>query len=527
MPKPTHTALSFLRTIANDPSGSHLGHLPHVIRRFHAEKGFSKLAWSRDLPIAERAMHTLLLRNTPILSTESIRLALRMARTPGGATLPLQRYIGNAAQNKIIDRAATQGNNNARFIGEGAAAKLDLPVGLVRDTRLGKISIGIIGAGAAGIITASALRAIGFENIRVYEGRDTAAGIWAFPHVHNGTKNNPRLLEFTDKAQLGVAKGDGTKDGREVLDFINRLLGYYVGNATTNTKIQRVTVNDDSGHVVYFDKEKGAKHQILINCLGLGKPRELYDPLRMRTSGGRPVVARWQQPGLKPADVDGNHYTFIGLGNSTAEMISQLQAMMDDGVDCDYTILTHYPRDAVHNPSDAVGNRRGQIFRVFRDLTKPDLTGFQGDLSRTRLDYYHALYSGRIVSDVKVWSYGNGTLHYQAKGGKSGRIRNTKVFALCGYQHDPALLEQMSIPITSGHPAHAYDGEFMDRQDPIRGYFGVGALMDSPDNRNATVIPGIMYRMPDLLYSVIMRGLDIIYQKDGLLKPTETQGGLL
>jgi hypothetical protein len=57
----------------------------------------------------------------------------------------------------------------------------------------------------------------------------------------------------------------------------------------------------------------------------------------------------------------------------------------------------------------------------------------------------------------------------------------------------------------------------------FKGYFGIGAVLDAPLNRNAIVIPGIVFRAPDLLFGVIMRAVEYTRRKakDTSDKPTD------
>src|SRR5262245_31326209 len=100
----------------------------------------------------------------------------------------------------------------------------------------------------------------------------------------------------------------------------------------------------------------------------------------------REAGARWQHR-LQFEDVVGKRLIFIGLGNSTAEMLRQMHDFLDGGVDTDYRVLTHYSVDAVFNPNAYV-YADGKLFRVFRDVSRPNLVDFQGDLSISRHDYY-------------------------------------------------------------------------------------------------------------------------------------------
>ena len=61
---------------------------------------------------------------------------------------------------------------------------------------------------------------------------------------------------------------------------------------------------------------------------------------------------------------------------------------------------------------------------------------------------------------------------------------------------------------------YEYDGEFQDDYGEVmKGYFGFGAVLDAPHNPNAIVIPGMMARLGDLLFGVLMRAVEFNFQK--------------
>ena len=421
-------------------------------------------------------------------------------------------YTGLPHQNSQIDRVAILGNNQFSFVGEGASTNMTLPElslhGAERDT-----PICIIGGGAAGLMMAYALDKLGFHDVTLYEKRDQAGGIWSLPNVNGGSRNNPRKITFNRNFELGSAPGTG----REVTHFLE-----HVRSRTDAHFVHETVVSvrpGDLHHEVFLKGEQKPKiYPIVINAIGLGKPKPISDPKRMTGPKKRIQAVRWQQI-LDNDKVEGKNFVFIGLGNSTAEMIHQLHEMQDDGIQVDYRILTHYPAEAVHNPNHSV-EKDGRSFRVFRDLTAPNLVDYQGDLDQSRNDYFRALYNGKILTDIHEWDLAGKKL-VALDDENVHEMKCDHLYILTGYQHPKEVHDSMGcLYDEEEHFAHHdYDGEMQrsigaegrDRVYP--GYFGFGAILDAPHNRNSLVIPGMLFRMPDTLFGVILRATEYARKK--------------
>ncbi len=415
----------------------------------------------------------------------------------------IRSYIGAPADNSAADRLITNLNGPKGFIGEGAAGFVN-----VSQHRLPHqyrdVPIAIIGAGPAGIMLQRGLRRLGFEDVRMFEKREEF-GIWSQKNVYEGSRNNPRDVLFDSTAKLDAAPGGG----HEVRSFLREVKV----KEPTKLSIKKIEPKDLDHTVIFTDGTK-RNFPIVINAMGLGKPVEVSDPERMIGPEKRTPAKRWQQPNLSATDVKGKRFIFIGLGNSTAEMIRQLHRYEDAGIDVDYRILTHYPRDSVFGPSDTVYSR-GTNYRVFRDISKPQLVSYQGDLPEARSDYYRALMSGRIISDVKKWDVDARGKKMAVYSGKSSptEIQFDDLYLLAGYRHSPEAFKEMGC--TYDHDLrcalHDYDGEIIRKVnikggDRVhRGYFGFGAVLDAPHNLNSVVIPGMAFRLPDLLFGIVMR----------------------
>jgi cation diffusion facilitator CzcD-associated flavoprotein CzcO len=508
------TALSALRAY-NGYLSDNEGLYPSLLRRHYDNKDISVgaiRAMRRDGISLGTLLRITLLRGLGRLSIDDARLIMVQSLNPGHANHgSLDEYDGSPEQNKVLDQSLTIYNSPSDFVGESAMSTFFNPDNLLAnapDTLKG-IPIAVIGRGAAGTMIALALRRIGFRNVKLFDKRGSPLGIWGQSNVAKGTKNNPRSLSYNGLATLDSAKGDGLKDGASVAGFITNLSA-----RMEQPEIKRnVTAIEarDLKNIVRFEENGQASFEefpIVINCIGTGKPRPLSNG-RMKHLGKERIQAiRWQQQ-LEREDVEGLSIAIIGLGNSTAEMMSQLNELRAKGADCDYRILTHFPEDAVLNPNDTV-HEGGKNYRVFRDLSKPDLTSFHGDLPRSRQDYFQALREERIRCGVKKWSVDGGEIEYL--GSDDGSYSFDKLYVLTGYEQDRELLsEKFSINFYSdGGPIADYDGEFRDDAGDIsKGYFGLGALMDSEHDPNAVVIPGMMFRMPDMIFTIICRAYEV------------------
>ncbi|MEZ0287306.1 MAG: hypothetical protein ACAH35_05720 [Candidatus Paceibacterota bacterium] len=427
---------------------------------------------------------------------------------------PLGSYRGTHIQNARIDRALTSNPELRRpkwFFGQGASTILRPDITNVRlPDEVRAIPIAIIGYGASGILAAETLRQLGFTNVRVYEKRE-ALGIWSQANVSGRSRNNPRDIDFFTR-HVDAAPGDGA----EVSSFLSAI--------AENSRYKRLKVEvtevipGDLDHQVKFTNGDSQRFPIVINAMGLGKPVPLSDPDRMVTDASTSEAgSRWQQT-LERKQVEGKRLIFIGLGNSTAEMLRQVHDFIDDGIQVDYRILTHYPEDSVSNPDNVVFHK-GREYRIFRDVSRPNLVDYQGDLPQSRSDYFRALRDGKIISGVRRWTVdGAGKLGaYNDADRLVDVIPYDRIYSLTGYKHDEASLTKMGCAYDREDRCALfdYDGEITANptaKDPKkrmrRGYYGLGPMLETPYNPNAIVIPGTLFRMGDMAFSVIMRAVE-------------------
>ncbi len=426
-----------------------------------------------------------------------------------------QTYTGSDSQNARIDAAIANSGiaQGTRRHGQGSASLFQSSSVVPREIRT--VPIAIIGYGAAGIMAAYALSRLGFEKITVYE-KAKALGIWGHENVYGLSRNNPLRLQFFDSV-LEPAPGGG--------DEVNRFLQNLVTVRPHNTKVAGIEPGNLK-HKIKFAEGTPAEYPIVINAVGLGKPKMVSDPERMTTKTGQKFAGiRWQHK-LDREKVAGQRIVLIGLGNSTAEMLRQIHTITDQGYGVDYRVLTHYPEDAVENPSDYV-RANGKTFRVFRDVSKPNLVDYQGDLPHSRYDYFRALHEGRIISDVTRWEVeAPGVMTVFGKNKKPVEdIAFDRVMTLIGYHQPEETMRQLGCFYNKDNHSGVfdYDGEVAkasgqsDAKKRLhKGCFGFGSILETPNNPNAIVIPGMLHRVGDLMFGVIMRAAE--YRKRELLR---------
>jgi hypothetical protein len=240
----------------------------------------------------------------------------------------------------------------------------------------------------------------------------------------------------------------------------------------------------------------------------------------MKTNAtAREAGVRWQQI-VTPEQAEkfrGKRLVFVGLGNSTAEMMLQIEEYNKQGYGIDYLVLTHYPDEAVHNPTkDVVID--GKEYRVARDLTKPNLVKFEYDLAPVKAVYDKAVTEGKIWGDVKEWNVNGKQMTIAREGHGVSIVDFAQNYTLIGYGHDKQTLEAMGMNVVDeyyGTIARDFDGEIQrepgatGRERVHAGYFGLGAVLrDHQYDPNAIVIPGMFHRGHDFLFSVVMRATE-------------------
>jgi hypothetical protein len=378
----------------------------------------------------------------------------------------------------------------------------------------------IIGGGPAGLMTIEALFRIGFnrKNILVIDKSGSYGGIWNYSNVAEGSINNPFPFNFLG-VRLAAAPGRGSKVVRFLRDMESRDTFTREYKPPLKGEVIEVVPGDLNHKVVVRigGQTFTLNSPIVINATGTGKPLNPNREGHMETSTPEKAGIRWQQiiDEETARRYEKKMLVLIGLGNSTAEMLMQIEKLQRDGWNGDYRILTHYPQEAVFSPKSHV-IRNGREYRVFRDLSKPILTKYEGDLDDAKSAYFNALCQKRFIPNVTGWNVEGDKITVKVEGENSISFKYGQIYTLIGYGHDPELMTRMGMKVIdryTGAVATDFDGEVhranaigRNRRSQIYpGYFVIGAVARTKTNPNAAVMPGMMHRLYDMLLAIALR----------------------
>ncbi|MGH9821698.1 MAG: hypothetical protein ACREDR_00345 [Blastocatellia bacterium] len=446
-------------------------------------------------------------------------------------------YSGTQEENAVIDASiATSPARDGfrRFTGRGSARVFSSrEFRLPRYDRLLKHTpVAILGAGAAGTMMARALVNAGYLSVTVLDQTGGYGGIWRQPNVRGGSKNNPFSFNFE-----GVYVGEAPGPGESITRFLEKVVdpshGYFLRPlpAVKKAKVLRVEPGDLHSLVTYSDET--GQHTLLapivINTLGLGRPLPPSRVGVMTTDmPAHEAGIRWQQilDERQASALDGKMLVFIGLGNSTAEMLVQVQRFNRLlGLNIRYKVLTHYPKTSLARPDTTVAWGE-KLYRLYRDTGLPQLTRLAGDLDEIERAFVQARDSRspeleEIIPEVTHWTItkanGTKTMVITLADGSTRAFDFNQLYTLIGYSHRPEELAALGMLVADpylGSIAYDYDGEIQrvvgasGRERVWPGYYGLGSLLKTPQNPNAQVIPGLMYRLSDTLFSVIVRSTE-------------------
>ncbi|BCL83629.1 hypothetical protein ccbrp13_60940 [Ktedonobacteria bacterium brp13] len=395
----------------------------------------------------------------------------------------------------------------------------------------------VLGAGAAGTLITRTLVNAGYQHIHVLDDRGHYGGIWNQKNVYNGSRNNPIPLMY-EQFRVEAAPGMGHEITSFLADLADpaRSFGLPALPEIQKAKVLHVFPGDLTHQVVFRD-ERGEQHleaPIVINTMGLGKPLSPSRNGVMTTDIPASAAGnRWQQVLTleQMKKLQGKMLVFIGLGNSTAEMLVQIQHYIQAGLDLRYKVLTHYPEEVLRSPNYP-RHVNGQIQQLYRDIDRPKLTKLAGDLEHIERAFTQARDSRdpdreEIISSVTFW-----TLE-QTEERKQMRVRLAdetehvfaydQLYTLIGYGHAKEELEALGMWVTDdylGTIASDYDGEIQrlpgapSRMRLYPGYFALGALLRTPQNPNALVIPGMLYRLADQFSSIVFRSIEYAMRQE-------------
>ncbi len=431
-------------------------------------------------------------------------------------------YRGTASENDLIDRWVRSFSNRMRegeraTIGWGTTFHLSLvPHCQLPPSSTMHTPIVILGAGPSGLLTARVLQDVGFRKIIVIDQQGVYGGIWNRPEIQMA-RANPLSIRYqgpgSKEAVLPPAPGPGTA----IREFLMQLVGGMGSEplpAVQRAKILAV-VPGDLWHSVLVRDETGERlihTPLLINCLGVGEPLPLSSPRFMYTDAEAHVDSRWQEPLTfqQLAALQGQRLVFISLSNSTLTMLQQVQALIDQGCDLSYTVLTHHSRERLAHP---------KALDLYRNLNGGLLTLLAGDLPPVHRAFLRVRDARcereHLIPEVHfwtVWPHRDGTrsLLVQRRDGRCTQLDFARLYALTGYGHQAPFFKRMGLIVT-GERAHLdFDGEVHaassnDRR-LHRGYFALGPV--AIGQPNAAILPGILYRVGELVPTVLCRAAE-------------------
>jgi Pyridine nucleotide-disulphide oxidoreductase len=449
---------------------------------------------------------------------------------------PRATYTGTSQENMLIDQAIAESEDQSGYrdrIKRGAARLFSLEGFRVPSWAGTQTRIVILGSGAAGILAARTLLNAGYRNLVVLSNTNAYGGIWRDPNVQF-SRNNPFSFTYED-FRVEAAPGSGLA----ITAFLDQLV-----TPPAHTRMRPLpdilrgqivhVVPGDLNHLVMYHDEQGTIQTlaapIVINALGLGKPLPLSRPGVIETDVAKELSGfRWQQH-LSQQDAEslrGKQVVFIGLGNSTIEMVVQLQRWNALGYNISYKVVTHLSSETLATPNHP--DRQGR--QLYRDVFLPHLTQLAGDLPYVNAAYQRLwesddAYVEEVISDVSHWTIeheaGEQWMVLQRRGQRGRRFPFHRLYTLIGYGYTPEQISDMGLTrigeTTPLQIAHDCDGEFqkqiglVGRERLYPGYFGLSALLSA---QNAFVIPGMLYRLPDLLVGVTLRATEALLRRRG------------
>lgn len=378
-----------------------------------------------------------------------------------------------------------------------------------------------VGAGAGSVIMAAycAVRGANPKNITLVDPSGAVGGIWNTEWGRSGGYNNPKELVFSNSDQLPVK---GPRHGAWMRHYIRGIAEHYLEDAPlvqgTITNLQRTR----RGH--WQAQVNGGEHALDADAVMLGTgaphPRRIdgarffsnLDEVARTVRPDQLILERFQRT-LTDAELrSGRPFVFIGLGNSTAAMIAQIQNYEDIyQVKVPYYIATDYPQTSLDYPRQAHAGWKS----VFRDPPHGYLTGYSGDLKRDFLSYHRALQEGRIIPSVRELRFDPGTSYLSLRGPVRRTIPEPHVFGLIGTHRDARLfraagaLSRGVLRRERSAPCiRSSDGAVYTHRDGFMSQLYVaGAASTAPNNPNSGVIPGIQAQAPATLLTMAVRRL--------------------
>lgn len=486
----------------------------------------------RHAPCAEAAVSLASLASP---DTEMYETLQRCLRDQLAHPFSQPQYQGTREENVVIDASVaavsaasitSSREDLPPVTGRGAAGAYTrcAPRSCLVSRPMRETPVVIIGAGAAGVLAARALADVGFTNILVLDQSGLIGGVWNQPFLRDASRANPFPLLF-ERSQLDAAPGSG----EAVWQWLHRIAtsGIQPFPRLVQARVLEVQPGDLS-HTVLYEDARGARHGItvpvVVNAVGVGEPLFPSRPGVMTTDvSAHEAGHRWQEVWTQQQarSYRGRTCVFISLSNSTLEMVKQIQHYQRAGLDIDYQILTHYPDEALAEPRKTVVYQ-GHKMRLYRCPERLQLLRLAGDLPDVAAAFEQARDEGHIASHVTHWSVEGGERPQVVAVRADGvvhRIPYDELYTLIGYGPRAETLTAMGLRVN--HPYLGavdldYDGEV--QREPGRlgrarlypGYFCLG--IRNAFNMNEVLLPGLLFRLPDLVAGVILRSAEVVAQ---------------
>jgi hypothetical protein len=455
--------------------------------------------------------------------------------------LPVPAYTGSPEENKAIDNAIHRSRNTPAFLEEGMRATTWRGVagayfggGFTVPQALRCTRVVIIGAGAAGILAARALRNAGMENIVLLEkaGAGGVGGIWSREMPRRILHAVPFDLRF-EQALLQA----GPASGQKITDFLEQLVSpppefhWPAFPYVLPAEVVQMIPGDLHHTVIYLDehgRERSITAPVVINAMGVGEPLvPNWDGAMTTDLASHQAGARWQEVW---SEGEARRYhrrklVFVSLSNATLSMLWQIHHWNTRGMEIDYHVLSHYPEASIEEPQARV-EHRGRVFRLYRDLERFQLLRMAGDMDPFRTAFEEARTNQKIIAQVAHWTREHrgeqGVVVVIQDHGTRQHIPCDHLYTLIGYGPRASTLEAMGLQVNHPHlgaAAQDYDGEAQkepgatgrDRLFP--GYFCIGVR--NGFNENVVLLPGLLHQIPNLVAGVVLRAAeDVVRHKN-------------
>jgi len=384
------------------------------------------------------------------------------------------------------------------------------PYACFADTR-----VTFVGAGAGAILLGTHLVERGMDprNMTFIDPRGTFGGQWCTPQGRAAGFNNPRPLSLWDRYRLSL----DDRDGAVMAGLLDEIAGDNLFDAPLIAEAATTFSRRPNG-LWQITNEANETHEADFVVLGHGAsvPRRIDGP-RIRSNldtlsayvndPDRISVEHYQRI-LTDADfASGRPIVLIGLGNSTAGMLRQIQDYeRQHNTSINYVVLTDRTKRALRFPGQAIDGLKP----IFRDPPAGYLTGYSGDLTHDYDSYWEAFNEERLLGDVGGIMFGtrDDGLRITNREGQPlcCVLQRPLVFSLIGYDRDPEPFEAVGAVRSPEPVIRPSDGAIYTHRDGFRSNaFAVGAAAAGRTNPNAAVLPGIIGQIPRTTLTMAVR----------------------